>query len=103
MPPSGSHRRNIHKFWLADSRKPARKRIVICCDGTWQSSTDLKAKHSIPSNVTRLSRVIANAGNDRRHRTWQQIVYYGAGIGTGDLTWWDTLRQGKYCTTITHT
>lgn len=71
------------------------KRIIVCCDGTWQSSTSLDPQHAIPSNVTRLCRVLAKAGEDKDKKTWQQIVYYDAGVGTGDLTDFEKGRQGE--------
>ncbi|KAF2202864.1 hypothetical protein GQ43DRAFT_479521 [Delitschia confertaspora ATCC 74209] len=70
------------------------RRIVICCDGTWQSSVTWR--ENIPSNVTKLCRVIARDGTDPtdRNKVWQQIVYYDSGIGTGSLSWWEKVRQG---------
>ncbi|KAK1993957.1 hypothetical protein LX36DRAFT_728593 [Colletotrichum falcatum] len=80
---------------------PTPKRIIICCDGTWQSSVN--GRHDIPSNVTRLARSIAPIGKikvKKESRTTdhmlddhvkheeleevscQQIVYYSSGIGT---------------------
>ncbi|KAL1625539.1 hypothetical protein SLS56_007286 [Neofusicoccum ribis] len=71
------------------------KRIVVCCDGTWQSATSVDPKHGCPSNVARLSRVLAKAGLDREEKEWQQIVYYDAGVGTGDITAVEAARQGS--------
>jgi hypothetical protein len=68
------------------------KRIVICCDGTWQSSVSGEA--NIPSNVTRLCRHIARTGEDDKGTTWQQLVYYDSGVGTGSLTSLEKKRQG---------
>lgn len=76
----------------AEAAKP--KRIVVCCDGTWQSATSIDPKHGCPSNVARLSRVLARAGLDRDEKEWQQIVYYDAGVGTGDITAVEAARQG---------
>ncbi|RGP79106.1 hypothetical protein FLONG3_2788 [Fusarium longipes] len=70
----------------------APKRIVICCDGTWQSS--VSGLKNIPSNVTRLARSIARSGKDKEGKVWQQVVYYDAGIGTGDLGQAEANRQG---------
>ncbi|EKD14109.1 uncharacterized protein L3040_007890 [Drepanopeziza brunnea f. sp. 'multigermtubi'] len=70
------------------------KRIVICCDGTWQSATSLDPTKGCSSNVARLSRVLANAGKDKNGKEWQQLVYYDAGIGTGDITDVEKKRQG---------
>ncbi len=71
------------------------KRLVICCDGTWQSATSLDPTKGCSSNVTRLSRVLANAGKDSHGKEWQQVVYYDAGIGTGDIGDAEKKRQGK--------
>lgn len=68
------------------------KRIVICCDGTWQSSVSGEA--NVPSNVTRLCRYIARTGKDDEGKTWQQLVYYDSGVGTGSLTTIEKQRQG---------
>ena len=71
----------------------APKRLIVCCDGTWQSSvTGLK---NIPSNVTRLARSLAHSGRDG-DKIWQQIVHYDAGIGTGDLSKSEKDRQGGF-------
>jgi len=71
---------------------PAPKRLIICCDGTWQSS--VSGKRNIPSNVTRLARAIARAGEDANGKQWQQLVYYDSGVGTGSLSWLEQARQG---------
>jgi uncharacterized protein (DUF2235 family) len=63
---------------------PALKRLIICCDGTWQSS--VSGEENIPSNVTRLTRNLASAGLGADGKVWQQVVYYDSGIGTGELT-----------------
>ncbi|KAF4951509.1 hypothetical protein FSARC_12903 [Fusarium sarcochroum] len=77
----------------APAAKP--KRIVICCDGTWQSSTTIDPKKGCPSNVARISRVLAKAGLDRDSKEWQQLIYYDAGVGTGDITGAEATRQGS--------
>ncbi|KAF5024152.1 hypothetical protein F66182_3787 [Fusarium sp. NRRL 66182] len=71
------------------------KRIVVCCDGTWQSATTIDPKKGCPSNVARISRVLAKAGLDRDNKEWQQLVYYDAGVGTGDITNAEATRQGS--------
>lgn len=68
----------------AGASRATRKRLVICSDGTWQSS--VTGLENIPSNVTRLARSVARSGKDKRGREWQQLVYYDAGIGTGVLS-----------------
>ena len=61
------------------------KRIVICCDGTWNR---LDARHQ--TNVARLSEAIpGDGGKDAAGRAVAQVVYHldgvGSGRGTGDL------------------
>jgi hypothetical protein len=72
----------------------APKRLIICCDGTWQSS--VSGLKNVPSNITRLSRAIARSGKDADGKVWQQIVHYDAGIGTGDLSKLEKDRQGGF-------
>ncbi|KAI0123296.1 hypothetical protein BJ170DRAFT_587135 [Xylariales sp. AK1849] len=72
----------------------APKRLIICCDGTWQSS--VSGLKNIPSNVTRLARSIASSGKDADGKVWQQIVYYDSGIGTGELSKGEKDRQGGF-------
>lgn len=70
------------------------KRLIICCDGTWQSS--VSSTKNVPSNVTRLARAFSRTGKDADGRVWQQIVHYDAGIGTGDLSREERNRQGGF-------
>ncbi|KAI0168356.1 hypothetical protein BJ166DRAFT_254937 [Pestalotiopsis sp. NC0098] len=72
----------------------APKRLIVCCDGTWQSS--VSGLKNIPSNVTRLARSIAGSGKDANGRVWQQIVFYDSGIGTGELSKGEKDRQGGF-------
>ncbi|KAI8635092.1 hypothetical protein F5Y19DRAFT_135490 [Xylariaceae sp. FL1651] len=64
-----------------------RKRIVVCCDGTWQNSDNGYVKASkkhpvpslqIPSNVTRISRCFKTTCSDGTF----QIIYYQSGVGS---------------------
>ncbi len=50
------------------------KRIVICCDGTWNR---LDAAHV--TNVVRLAEAVDGHPDDGTH----QIVYYDEGVGSG--------------------
>lgn len=68
------------------------KRIIICCDGTWQTSTT--SETNVPSNVTRLARYLLKAGRDQDNQEWQQLVYYDAGIGTGVVSKFETGLEG---------
>ncbi len=51
------------------------KRLIVCCDGTWQ-----KLANPYPTNVVKLAQSIQSRDQKGIH----QIVYYGEGIGTDD-------------------
>ncbi|KAI1417545.1 hypothetical protein F5Y13DRAFT_184885 [Hypoxylon sp. FL1857] len=64
-----------------------KKRIVVCCDGTWQNSDNGYVKPTasnpiptlqIPSNVTLISRAFKRNCSDGTF----QIVYYQSGVGS---------------------
>ncbi|KAI1421416.1 hypothetical protein F5Y12DRAFT_718464 [Xylaria sp. FL1777] len=66
---------------------PSKKRIIVCCDGTWQNSdngyvksNDTKSKSNlqVPSNVTRISRCFRRTCSDGTF----QIIYYQSGVGS---------------------
>ncbi|KAB8067431.1 hypothetical protein BDV29DRAFT_163377 [Aspergillus leporis] len=62
------------------------KRLIVCCDGTWQNSTGDSFKP--PTNVTRISRAISRDGvtlEKGKKKRISQIVYYQKGVGTGAL------------------
>lgn len=59
------------------------KRIILCSDGTWLAS-DVGDK-SVPSNVAKLARAIANSGPDIEGFLVKQIVSYYSGLGSKDL------------------
>jgi uncharacterized protein (DUF2235 family) len=71
--------------------RQAPKKIILCCDGTSQSSGS--GEVSLPSNITRIARTIAKAGRDG-DEVWQQLVYYDAGVGTGAFSKIESMRQG---------
>jgi uncharacterized protein (DUF2235 family) len=53
------------------------KRLVVCCDGTWQELTS-----NYPTNVAKIAQAVKTVTTDIN--SMPQIVFYGAGIGTGD-------------------
>ncbi|KAI0540875.1 hypothetical protein GGR58DRAFT_520988 [Xylaria digitata] len=66
---------------------PTKKRLIVCCDGTWQNSDNgfvksnkkkHRAKIQIPSNVTRISRCFRRTCSDGTF----QIIYYQSGVGS---------------------
>ncbi|KAF4974178.1 hypothetical protein FZEAL_8883 [Fusarium zealandicum] len=87
-----SHHESFSETGFQEDAGAAPKRLIVCCDGTWQSS--VSGLKNVPSNVTRLARSLARSGRDKDGKLWQQIVHYDAGIGTGDLAQDEQNRQG---------
>ena len=63
------------------------KRLIICCDGTWNSPENAKLA---ASNVVRLSTAVLPRASD----DVPQVVYYDPGVGTGGLV--DKLSGGAF-------
>ena len=55
------------------------KRIIICCDGTWNRPDQVHDGTTCASNVTKLARCIAPVDG----RGVRQLVFYDKGVGTG--------------------
>ncbi|MES4908502.1 MULTISPECIES: DUF2235 domain-containing protein [unclassified Streptomyces] len=65
------------------------KRLIVCCDGTWNTADQVEDRQLCPTNVTKLALAVADedtAGN-------RQCVYYHRGVGTSR---WDRLRGGAF-------
>lgn len=60
------------------------KRLIVCCDGTWNQLND-----RVPTNLRRLSRLIPSSSSDGT----AQLVHYQDGIGT---QWYDKLPGGAF-------
>ncbi|EOR03905.1 hypothetical protein E3P89_01246 [Wallemia ichthyophaga] len=57
------------------------RRLIVCCDGTWQDGLATKAEEEY-TNILRLTRAIRQ--EDRRHfPPTPQICHYVSGVGTG--------------------
>ena len=54
------------------------KRIVICCDGTWNSPDKEQNGVPIATNVVKIARAVALQGD----RGIRQMMYYDPGVGT---------------------
>ncbi|HBG17887.1 MAG TPA: hypothetical protein DDY32_01005 [Desulfobulbaceae bacterium] len=65
------------------------KNIVICCDGTWNTSNDLDNGVPVSTNVVRLYNAAAelDSHGNSQHR------YYHPGVGT-DGSWWNKAIGG---------
>jgi uncharacterized protein (DUF2235 family) len=56
------------------------KRLILCCDGTWNSADQETDGVPCPTNVVKLGYRIA-----KRDGVTPQITYYDQGVGTGNL------------------
>ena len=54
------------------------KRLVVCCDGTWNTADQHHDGRPCPTNVTRFALGVAERGEDGV----EQRVYYQRGVGT---------------------
>lgn len=54
------------------------KRIVICCDGTWNSPDIEQNGIPIATNVAKIARAFASQSD----RGIRQMMYYDPGVGT---------------------
>jgi uncharacterized protein (DUF2235 family) len=63
------------------------KRLVLCCDGTWNRADQERDGAPCPTNVVKFAYRIA-----KRDADVPQIIYYDQGVGTGNLV--DRLSGG---------
>ena len=55
------------------------KRIVLCCDGTWNSPDQLSGGQVSPTNITKLALMVDREPADGV----RQVLHYDKGVGTG--------------------
>jgi len=65
------------------------KRLVICCDGTWNVRDRMDRGKACPSNVAKMAPAVAPRDLDEI----QQPIFYDKGVGTGV---WDRVRGGAF-------
>lgn len=65
------------------------KRLVVCCDGTWNTPDQLSGGISTPTNVTKLA--LAVVPNDPKGR--EQRIFYHRGVGTSRF---ERIRGGAF-------
>jgi len=65
------------------------KRIVVCCDGTWNTADQTEGGKPTPTNVVRLYNAVADADE----QNVAQKKYYHPGVGT-DPGLWNKLAGG---------
>ncbi|HEY3304872.1 MAG TPA: DUF2235 domain-containing protein [Candidatus Binatia bacterium] len=56
------------------------KKLILCCDGTWNSADQENAGVPCPTNVVKLGYRVA-----KRDGATPQIIYYDQGVGTGNV------------------
>jgi uncharacterized protein (DUF2235 family) len=67
-----------------------RKRLVLCCDGTWNKADQADARgNPCPTNVIKLAYRVA-----KRDTNTPQILFYDQGVGTGNTI--DRLSGGAF-------
>ena len=65
------------------------KRLIVCCDGTWNTPDQESGGKPCPTNVTRVALSIASRATDGV----EQRVFYHKGVGTSR---WERLRGGAF-------
>jgi uncharacterized protein (DUF2235 family) len=65
-----------------------KKRLILCCDGTWNSADQESNGRPCPTNVIKIAYRLCKHGADGT----PQIVYYDQGVGTGN--WLDRIEGG---------
>jgi uncharacterized protein (DUF2235 family) len=61
------------------------RRLVLCCDGTWNRADQEDAGKPCPTNVIKFAYRLAKKPKDKNGQEVDQIIYYDQGVGTGDL------------------
>ncbi|KUL82105.1 hypothetical protein ZTR_10068 [Talaromyces verruculosus] len=71
--------------------KEIRRRLIVCCDGTWnRNDTDRPL-----SNAARISRCIENLDTRDDGKVFTQVLYYQSGIGSSS-SWPGRLWDGAF-------
>jgi uncharacterized protein (DUF2235 family) len=65
------------------------KRLVVCCDGTWNSADQQSGERPTPTNVVKLAYRVA-----KREGDVAQVLFYDQGVGTGNSM--DRLLGGAF-------
>lgn len=56
------------------------KRLILCCDGTWNSADQESSGAPCPTNVVKIAYRIAKRADDI-----PQVIFYDQGVGTGNV------------------
>ena len=74
--PKATH---THVSPIASRPTPGRRRLIVCCDGTWNSPSEERETNVV--DLVRAIRPVGTAGDARI----DQMVHYHLGVGTGNL------------------
>lgn len=66
-----------------------RKRIIVCCDGTWNTPDQERGGEPAPTNVVQIAQAIAPTDETG----CEQLVFYHSGLGTRR---WERIRGGAF-------
>lgn len=64
------------------------RRIVICCDGTWNEPDQADRDKRKPTNITKIARAVLpvmSSDSEGETKSVSQIVFYDQGVGTGSF------------------
>ncbi|KAI0734438.1 hypothetical protein C8Q72DRAFT_880101 [Fomitopsis betulina] len=99
---------NGHRQIDQNTGKGSSKRLIVCCDGTWQDGIVVNAKWKY-TNVLRFARTIMHT-DERLNPPIHQIVLYQSGIGSahnlysevidGTTRLYRPLKEGYYLTSL---
>jgi uncharacterized protein (DUF2235 family) len=78
LPGRSAHQDPAHRDSDRDPEEVNVKRLVICCDGTWNTPDQVDGGRPCPTNVTKLARAVA----DRDGAGTEQRLYYHVGVGS---------------------
>ncbi len=65
------------------------KRLVVCCDGTWNTPDQRSGDTGTPTNVTKIALAVAPQDDNGR----EQRTFYHRGVGTNR---WERIRGGAF-------
>jgi uncharacterized protein (DUF2235 family) len=74
----------------------AKKRLVVCCDGTWNTPDEVRDGKPCQTNVTKIARAVVTPQDTQGIA---QRVYYRKGVGTGTF---DHFRGGALGWGLSH-
>lgn len=68
-----------------------KKRIIICCDGTWNEPENIKDEVKVPTNILKTVRAVTPF-DEKNNIT--QVIFYNEGVGTGSIGLADRMIGG---------